>query len=81
MPNLMTDFMKSFVEETGATKSLSTIKSDADTIKNTLMSGARTAQETYRNMRSHGFRKITDWFKNKGDEYAIAVVNRQKQLQ
>ena len=71
MPNLMTDFMKSFVEETGATKSLSTIKSDADTIKNTLMSGARTAQETYRNMRSHGFRKITDWFKNKGDEYAI----------
>ena len=70
MPNLMIDSLKSFVSATGATESLGEIKDGAEVIKDAFMSGARTAQETYRNMRAHGFRKITDWFKDKGDEYA-----------
>ena len=75
MPNLMIDSLKSFVSATGATESLSEIKDGAEVIKDAFMSGARTAQETYRNMRAHGFRKITEWFKDKGDEYADADCN------
>ena len=68
MPNLMMDIAKTFISNTSATATLAEIKDDASVIKDTFMSGARTVQETYRSMRSHGFRKITDWFKQRGDE-------------
>jgi hypothetical protein len=44
---------------------------DAKSIKETVMGGAKNAKETYRGMRQNGFRKVTDWFFQRGDEYGL----------
>lgn len=68
MANLMLDFMKGFASGV-APESLSELKSDADTIRETIMGGARTAQDKYREIRrSPFFKKTTDWFFRRGSE-------------
>jgi len=68
MANLMLDFTKGFVSGV-APQSLSELKSDADNIRDTIMGGARTAQDKYREIRqSSFFKKTTDWFFRRGDE-------------
>ena len=68
MANLMLDFTKGFVSGV-APQSLSELKSDADSIRDTIMGGARTAQDKYREIRqSSFFKKTTDWFFRRGDE-------------
>ena len=75
MPNLMMDFTKSFVSSF-TPSSLSELKSNADEIMDTFMSGAKTAQDTYRKMRSGGgFKKVTDWFFQRGDEFSMASLS------
>ena len=71
MPNLMVDALKTFGKETSIGSSVVSMVSDAKEIKDTLMGGAKTAKETYRNMRQNGFRKVTDWFYQRGDEYGM----------
>ena len=68
MANLMLDFTKGFVSGV-APQSLSELKSDAESIRDTIMGGARTAQDKYREIRqSSFFKKTTDWFFRRGDE-------------
>lgn len=69
MPNLMIDFTKSFVSSF-TPSSLSELKSNANEIMDTVMGGAKTAQDTYRKMRSGGgFKKVVDWFTQRGDDF------------
>jgi len=69
MANLMLDFTKGFVSSV-APESLSDLKSDAENIRDTLMGGAKTAQDKYREIRnSSGFKKVTDWFFHRGSEF------------
>lgn len=68
MANLMLDFTKGFVSGV-APQSLSELKTDAESIRDTIMGGARTAQDKYREIRqSSFFKKTTDWFFRRGDE-------------
>lgn len=71
MPNLMMDFLASFGSSTSAGSTVVDMVKDAKTIKDTVMGGAKNAKETYRDMRQHGFRKVTDWFFQRGDEYGL----------
>lgn len=68
MANLMLDFTKGFASGI-APQSLSELKSDAESIRDSIMGGVRTAQDKYREMRqSPLFKKTTDWFFRRGDE-------------
>ncbi|MBO4735317.1 MAG: peptidoglycan DD-metalloendopeptidase family protein [Paludibacteraceae bacterium] len=71
MPNLMVDALKTFGSGTSIGTSVVEMVSDAKAIKETVMGGAKNAKETYRNMRQNGFRKVTDWFFQRGDEYGL----------
>ena len=71
MPNLMIDALKTFGSSTSIGTSVAEMVSDAKSIKETLMGGAKNAKETYRNMRQNGFRKVTDWFFQRGDEFGM----------
>lgn len=69
MANLLIDFTKGFASSV-APDSLSELKSDADTIKDSIMGGARTAQDKYREIRqSSGFRKVTDFFFRRSSDF------------
>lgn len=68
MANGFKDFTKGFIS-TAAPDSLTDLKSDADSIRDAIMGGARTAQDKYREMRnSGGIKKVTDWFFRRGTE-------------
>ena len=71
MPNLMMNALKSIGKETSIGTSVTEMVSDAKSIKETLMGTTKNAKETYRNMRQNGFRKVTDWFFQRGDEYGM----------
>lgn len=71
MPNLMVDALKTFGTSTSVGSSIESMVADAKSIKETVMGGAKNAKETYRNMRQNGFRKVTDWFFQRGDEYGL----------
>ena len=69
MANLLIDFTKGFASSV-APDSLSELKSDADTIKDTIMGGAKTAQDKYREIRqSPTFRKTTDFFFRRSSDF------------
>ena len=69
MANLLIDFTKGFASSV-APDSLSELKSDADTIKDSIMGGARTAQDKYREIRqSSGFKKVTDFFFRRSSDF------------
>lgn len=68
MPNLLLDFAKG-LGSAFVPQSLSELKSDADNIKDTLMTGGRNAQEKYREIRnSSAFKKVTDSLFHRRDE-------------
>ena len=71
MPNLMVDALKTFSSSTSIGSSIESMVADAKSIKETVMGGAKNAKETYRGMRQNGFRKVTDWFFQRGDEYGL----------
>lgn len=71
MPNLMVDALKTFGSSTSIGSSIESMVADAKSIKETVMGGAKNAKETYRGMRQNGFRKVTDWFFQRGDEYGL----------
>ena len=69
MANLLIDFTKGFASSV-APDSLQELKSDADTIKDTIMGGAKTAQDKYREIRqSPAFKKTTDFFFRRSSEF------------
>lgn len=69
MANLLFDFAKGFASNV-APDSLQELKSDADTIRDTIMGGAKTAQDKYREIRqSPTFKKATDWFFRRGSDF------------
>ena len=69
MANLMVDFVQGFASSL-TPESLSELKSGADTIKDTLMGGARTAQDKYREIRnSSAFKKTTDFFFRRSSDF------------
>lgn len=70
MANLLIDFTKGFASSI-APESLSDLKSDAEEIYSTVIGGAKTAHEKYREIsRSPMVRKISGFFTKRGDEFA-----------
>ena len=70
MPNLMVDFVKGFSSMTEP-ESLTQLKTDAAEIFNTVIGGARTANEKYKEMRRSGsFKKAVDYMFHRGEEYS-----------
>ena len=70
MANLLVDFTKGFAS-TVAPQSLSDLKSDAEEIYSSIIGGAKTAQDKYREItRSPMFRKVSGFFTRRGDEFS-----------
>lgn len=70
MANLLIDFTKGFASSI-APESLSDLKSDAEEIYSTVIGGAKTAHEKYREIsRSPMVRKISGFFTKRSDEFA-----------
>lgn len=70
MANLLVDFTKGFASSI-APQSLSDLKSEAEDIYSSVIGGAKTAQEKYREIsRSPMFRKVSNFFTRRGDEFA-----------
>ena len=68
MPNLLLDFAKGFGSSL-VPQSISELKSDAENIKDTLMTGGRTAVEKYREIRNSAqFKKVTDSLFHRSDD-------------
>ena len=70
MPNLMIDFVKGFSSMTEP-ESLSELRSEASKVFDTVIGGAKTASEKYKEIRRQGsFKKTVDYLLHRGEEYS-----------
>ena len=75
MPNLFTEIISktgsAYVQSISGVSAVTEIVSDAKSVRDSIMKVPDNAKGVYRGIRQGGFKKITDWFLERGDEFGM----------